>query len=77
MNLHRLAPLSRLAERRLAKINLLVIDRCDHAVIHAMRRAEVKHRLHLIEYVNRAGICAGELHGFGDNGRQHGLDIQS
>ena len=55
---------------------MLVLDRGDHALVHAMRRAKSKRCVHLIEFVNRARIGARKLDGFGDNGRQDGLEIQ-
>ena len=51
-------------------------QRVDQFLIHAVGGAQMKFALHIVEDVDRAGLGVGELHRLGDDGREHGLEIE-
>ena len=61
---------------RLIKANVLMGQRVNQLLIHAVGGAQMKFALHIVEDVDRAGLGAGELHRLGDDGGQHGFEIE-
>ena len=55
---------------------MLLRQRVDQLLIHAVGRTQTKFALQFVEDVDRSGIGAGELHRFGDDGGEHGLKIE-
>ena len=65
-----------LADRGLAEPDGLLVDRGDQARRHAVGGAQPEFCRASLEDVDRARIGAGELHRLGDDGRQHGFEIE-
>ena len=55
---------------------MLLRQRVDQLLIHAVGGAQMKFALQIVEDVDRAGFGAGELHRFGDDGGEHGFEIE-
>ena len=53
-----------------------VADRRDQLLAHAVGRAQLELALPLVAHVDRAGLGAGELRRLGDDGVEHGLQIE-
>ena len=51
-------------------------QRVDQFPVHAVGGAQMKFAPHLVEDVDRAGVGVGELHRLGDDGGEHGLQIE-
>ena len=52
------------------------VERVDQLLVHAVGGAQAKFALLLVEHVDRAGLGAGELHRLGDDGGEHGFEIE-
>ena len=55
---------------------MLMRQRVNQLLIHAVGGAQMKFALQIVEDVDRAGLGAGELHRLGDDGGEHGLEIE-
>ena len=51
--------------------DVLVAQRRDHLVAHAVGRAQPELLRQLVEHVDRAGLGVGKLRRLGDDGGQH------
>ena len=51
-------------------------ERVDQLLVHAIGGAQPKFALLLVEHVDRTGLGAGELHRLGDDGREHGFEVE-
>ena len=61
---------------RSSKPMWLLRQRVDQFLIHAVSGAQMKFALLLVEDVDRAGVGTGELHRLGDDGGEHGFEIE-
>ena len=75
-DLDRLALREGLRDVRLVEADVLLRQRVNQLLIHAVGGAQMKFALPIVEDVDRAGLGAGELHRLGDDGREHGLEIE-
>ena len=75
-DLDRLALREGLRDVRLVEADVLTSQRVNQLLIHAVGGAQMKFALQLIEDVDRAGLGARELHRFGDDGGEHGFEIE-
>ena len=55
---------------------MLLRQRVNQLLIHAVGGAQMKFALQIVEDIDRAGLGAGELHRLGDDGGEHGLEIE-
>ena len=55
---------------------MLLRQRVDQLLIHAVGGAQMKFALPIIEDVDRASLGAGQLHRLGDDGGEHGFEIE-
>ena len=55
---------------------MVLPDHVDHVGSHAVGRAQPKLPIALVEHVHNSGIGAGELGRLGDDGVQHGLQVE-
>ena len=76
LNLHRLATGDCPVDGRLAEADMLVPQRRDHLLAHAIGGAQLQFRLLLVELVDCAGFGAGELDGPRHDGGQHGCEVE-
>jgi hypothetical protein len=74
-DLDRHALLRRLADRGLAEADMTIPDLGNDSLVHAIGRAQPEFLGGLVEYVDRAGLGAGELGRLGHDGGQHGLEV--
>ena len=51
-------------------------ERVNQLLIHAVGGAQMKFALPIVEHIDRAGLGAGELHRLGDDGGEHGFEIE-
>ena len=65
-----------LSDVRFVKADALLRQRVNQLLIHAVGGAQMKFALQLIEDIDRAGLGAGELHRLGDDGGEHGFEIE-
>ena len=75
-DLDRLALREGLSDVRLVKADALTSQRVNQLLIHAVGGAQMKFALQIVEDVDRSGLGAGELHRLGDDGGEHGLEIE-
>ena len=75
-DLDRLALREGLRDVRLVEADVLLRQRVDQLLIHAVGGAQMKFALPIVEDVDRAGLGAGELHRLGDDGGEHGFEIE-
>ena len=75
-DLDRLALREGLSDVRLIKADVLLRQRVNQLLIHAVGGAQMKFALHIVEDIDRASLGAGELHRLGDDGGEHGLEIE-
>ena len=61
---------------RLVKADALLRQRVNQLLIHAIGGAQMKLALQIVEDIDRASLGAGELHRLGDDGGEHGLEIE-
>ena len=55
---------------------MLLRQRLDQLLFHAVGRAQLKLALRLVEHVDRSGFRAGKLHRLGNDGLEHGLQVK-
>ena len=65
-----------LRDVRIVKADVPLRERVNQLLIHAVSGAQMKFALRIVEDVDRAGLGAGELHRLGDDGGEHGLEIE-
>jgi hypothetical protein len=63
-------------DRRICHVNMSMREGVDQLPVHAIGGAQAKFALLLVEHVDRTGIGAGELHRLGDDGREHGFEVE-
>ena len=63
-------------DRRIAHVDMPMRQRVDQLLVHAIGGAQAKFALLLVEHVDRTGLGAGELHRLGDDGREHGFEVE-
>ena len=51
-------------------------ERVDQLLLHAIGGAQMKFALQVVEHVDCARLGAGQLHCFGDDGREDGFQIE-
>ena len=75
-DLDRLALRESRCDVRLVEADVLLRERVNQLLIHAVGGAQMKFALQIVEDVDRAGLGAGQLHRLGDDGGEHGLQIE-
>ena len=55
---------------------MLVTDRRDHLVAHAVGGTQPEFLLQFVEHVDRASLGVGKLRRLGHNGRKHLLEVE-
>ena len=61
---------------RIVKADAPLGQRVNQLLIHAVGGAQMKFALLIIEHIDRASLGAGKLHRLGDDGGEHGLEIE-
>ena len=61
---------------RIIKADAPLGQRVNQLLIHAVRGAQLKLALQLIEHIDCASLRGRKVHRFGDDGREHGLEIE-
>ena len=74
-DLIRLAPLRRRADG-FGEVGVVLLDHGDHVRGHSVGRAQLELAAGLVEHVDHAGLGAGKLRRLGDNGVEHGLQVE-
>ena len=70
------APARTSCDVRLIHADMLLRQRVNQLLIHAVGGAQMKFTLHIVEDIDRTGLGAGELHCLGDDGGEHGLEVE-
>ena len=55
---------------------MVLLERCDQILAHAIDCAELEFAAGFVEHVDGAGVSAGQLHRLGDDGVEHGLEVE-
>ena len=55
---------------------MVLLDHGDHVRGHAVGRAQLELPVGLVKHIDRAGLGAGKLRRLGDDGVEHGLQIE-
>ena len=74
-NLDRDALLYRLADRRLANVDMTILDLGDDCLVHAIGCAQVEFLRDVIEHIDCSRLGTGELCGVGDDSIQDSFQV--
>ena len=64
------------SNRRIAHVDMPMRQRLDQLLVHAVGGAQPKLALGVVENVDRTRLGAGELRRLGDDGREHGFEVE-
>ena len=75
-DLDQLAPCQDYRDVRFVDADIGMRERVNQLLIHAVGGAQMKLALLIVEDIDRSRLGAGELHCFGDDGGEHGFEIE-